>query len=174
MVVSRLKQQEKVLLGLINGLFGVKGWVKVYSYTRPRAKIVEYQHWYLGNEFNQPIRVEQGRSHKGGVVAKLKGIDDRDTAVALLDSEIWVADDQLVTLPNNEYYWYQLIGLEVRDTENKPLGSIKDLIETGANDVMVVRGKGKAEHLIPYIQGQVIKSIDLEKKCMVVDWDTDF
>lgn len=169
-----MKQEEKVLLGLINGLFGVKGWVKVYSYTRPRAKIVEYQHWYLGDNFDQPIRVQQGRSQKGGVVAKLEGIDDRDAAVELLDSKIWVAGEQLDSLPENEYYWYQLIGLEVLDKENKSLGSIKDLIETGANDVMVVRGKGKIEHLIPYIQGQVVKSIDLEQKCMVVDWDTDF
>ncbi|MDW3096367.1 MAG: ribosome maturation factor RimM [Gammaproteobacteria bacterium] len=169
-----MKQKEKVLLGLINGLFGVKGWVKVYSYTRPRAKIVEYKHWYLGENFDQPIRVQQGRSQKGGVVAKLEGIDDREAAVELLDNEIWVAGDQLPSLPKNEYYWYQLIGLEVLGKDNKLLGSIKGLIETGANDVMVVSGKDKIEHLIPYIQGQVIKSIDLEQKRMVVDWNTDF
>lgn len=169
-----MKQEEKVLLGLINGLFGVKGWVKVYSYTRPRIKIVDYQQWYLGDDLDQPIRVEEGRPLKGGVVVKLDGINDRDAAVELLDRNIWIAGDQLTSLPTNEYYWYQLIGLDVLDTENKPLGSIKDLIETGANDVMIVRGKGKTEHLIPYIQGQVIKAINLEQKCMVVDWDTDF
>lgn len=167
-------KQEKVLLGLINGLFGVQGWVKVYSYTRPRDKILEYQHWYLGEDSEQPIRVEQGRSQKGGVVAKLEGVDDRDTAVELLNHEIWVTGEQLPSLQQNEYYWYQLIGLEVHDTNNKSLGVIKSLIETGANDVMVVRGQGKAEHLIPYIQGQVIKSIDLEQNHMVVDWDADF
>jgi 16S rRNA processing protein RimM len=169
-----LKQKEKVLLGLINGLFGVKGWVKVFSYTRPRIKIVDYQHWYLGEESDQPILVEEGRSKKSGVVVKLHGINDRNAAVELLDREIWIAGDQLNPLSNNEYYWYQLIGLNVLDTEQKLLGSIKNLIETGANDVMIVRGKGKTEHLIPYIQGQVIKSIDLEQNCMVVDWDADF
>ena len=169
-----MKQEEKVLLGLINGLLGVKGWVKVYSYTRPRIKIIGYQHWYLGDDFDQPIRIEEGRSQKGGVVVKLEGINDRDAAVELLDRNIWIAGDQLSPLPKSEYYWYQLIGLNVLDTENKSLGSIKDLIETGANDVMIVRGKSKTEHLIPYIQGQVIKSIDLEQQCMVVDWDTDF
>lgn len=169
-----MKQKEKVLLGLINGLFGVKGWVKVFSYTRPRIKIVDYQHWYLGEESDQPILVEEGRSKKSGVVVKLHGINDRNAAVELLDREIWIAGDQLNPLSNNEYYWYQLIGLNVLDTEQKLLGSIKNLIETGANDVMIVRGKGKTEHLIPYIQGQVIKSIDLEQNCMVVDWDADF
>ncbi len=169
-----MKHKEKVLLGLINGLLGVKGWVKVFSYTRPRIKIIEYQHWYLGEESDQPILVEEGRSKKSGVVVKLHGINDRDAAVELLDREIWIAGDQLNPLSSNEYYWYQLIGLNVLDTEQKLLGSIKNLIETGANDVMIVRGKGKTEHLIPYIQGQVIKSIDLEQNCMVVDWDADF
>ena len=169
-----MKQKEKVLLGQINGLFGVKGWIKVFSYTRPRIKIVDYQAWYLGDDFKQAKRIEQSRSQKGGVIVKLEGIDDRDSAVELLDQKIWIAGEQLTPLPENEYYWYQLIGLDVLDTENKQLGSIKDLIETGANDVMVIRGKGKAEHLIPYIQGQVIKSIDLERNCMVVDWDPDF
>ncbi len=169
-----MKQKEKVLLGQINGLFGVKGWIKVFSYTRPRIKIVDYQTWYLGDDFEQAKRIEQSRSQKGGVIVKLAGIDDRDSAVELLDRKIWIAGEQLTPLPENEYYWYQLIGLDVLDTENKQLGSIKDLIETGANDVMVIRDKGKAEHLIPYIQGQVIKSIDLERNCMVVDWDPDF
>ncbi|MFK8026767.1 MAG: ribosome maturation factor RimM [Gammaproteobacteria bacterium] len=169
-----MKQKEKVLLGQINGLFGVKGWIKVFSYTRPRIKIVDYQTWYLGDDFKQAKRIEQSRSQKGGVIVKLEGVDDRDSAVELLDQKIWIAGEQLTPLPENEYYWYQLIGLDVLDTENKQLGSIKDLIETGANDVMVIRGKGKTEHLIPYIQGQVIKSIDLERNCMVVDWDPDF
>ncbi len=169
-----MKQEDKVLLGLVNGLFGVKGWVKVYSYTRPRIKIIEYQHWYLGNDFDQPIRIEEGRSQKGGVVAKLEGIDDRDAAVELLDRKIWIAGEQLMPLSKNEYYWYQLIGLDVLDTTDRHLGLIKDLIETGANDVMIVRGEGNTEYLIPYIYGQVIKSIDLEQKCMVVNWDTDF
>ncbi len=163
-----------MLLGLVSGLFGVKGWIKVYSYSRPRLKIVEYKNWYLGDDFEHPIRVEEGRPQKGGVVAKLEGINDRDAAVELLDRKIWIAGEQLTPLAKNEYYWYQLIGLEVLDTEQKPLGSIKDLIETGANDVMIVRGEGKAEHLIPYIQGQVVKSIDIESKRMVVDWDVDF
>ena len=97
-----MKHKEKVLLGLINGLLGVKGWVKVFSYTRPRIKIIEYQHWYLGEESDQPILVEEGRSKKSGVVVKLHDINDRDAAVELLDREIWIAGDQLNPLSSNE------------------------------------------------------------------------
>lgn len=166
--------EEKVLLGKINGLFGVKGWVKVFSYTDPRDKIVEYKHWYLGDESTRLIEVEQGQAHKAGVVAKLSGVDDRDAAVLLLNQNIWVAADKLATLPNDEFYWFQIIGLEVYDTNNNRIGKVKDLMETGANDVLVVRGEGKTEYLIPYLQDQVVKSINLEEQKMIVDWDTDY
>lgn len=170
-------KDEKVLLGKINGLFGVKGWVKVFSYTQPREKIVEYKFWYLGDDQChqlEQVEVEQGQSHKAGVIAKLKEIDDRDAAVSLLNQNIWVAVDQLEILPKDEYYWFQLIGLEVYDVDSKYIGKIKDLMETGANDVIIVRGEGKTEHLIPYLQDRVIKNIDLERQRMVVEWDTDY
>ena len=167
-------KDEKVLLGKINGLFGVKGWVKVFSHTHPRRKIVEYKHWYLGDDQSRHIEVEQGQAHKAGVVAKLKGIDDRDAAVTLLNQNIWVAADQLEALPDNEYYWFQLIGLEVFDCNDNRIGEIKNFMETGANDVIIVSGEDKTEHLIPYLQDRVVKIVDLENQRMVVDWDTDY
>ena len=167
-------KNKKVLLGKINGLFGVKGWVKVFSYTQPRHKIVEYKNWYLGDDQSHHIEVEQGQAHKSGVIAKLKGIDDRDLAVTLVNQKIWVASDQLETLPEGEYYWFQLIGLKVVDSDNQPIGEVKDLIETGANDVLIVRADSKTEYLIPYLQGQVVKSIDLDEKRMMVDWDVNY
>jgi 16S rRNA processing protein RimM len=167
-------KDEKVLLGTINGLFGVKGWVKVFSHTTPRHKIVEYKHWYLGDDQGQLVKVEQGRAQKNTVVAKLEKIDDRDAAIAILNQKIWVDAKQLAVLPDNEYYWFQLIGLEVFDSANKRIGIIRKLMETGANDVLIVCDEKNKEHLIPYIQEQVVKTIDLETKCMVVDWDTEY
>lgn len=165
---------EKVLLGTINGLFGVKGWVKVFSYTKPRHNIVEYKHWYIGDDAEQLVKVEQGRAQKNTVVAKLEKIDDRDAATTILNKKIWVDAQQLEALPENEYYWFQLIGLEVFDCAKKRIGTIKDLMETGANDVLIVCDEHKKEHLIPYIQDQVIKVIDLDDQSMVVDWDTEY
>ena len=160
-------------MGHVSGLFGVKGWVKVYSHTRPRSRIVEYKGWYLGHD-SKPVNLQEGRSHKEGVIVKFEGIDDRDAAAVLLESEIWVDEAELSALPENEYYWYQLIGLEVIDMNKQSLGSVTNLLETGANDVLVVRSEGETEHLIPYIKGQVIQSIDLEKNCLIVDWDINF
>ena len=182
---SRLKN-EKLLLGKINGLFGIKGWVKVFSYTQPRSKIVEYKHWYLTRDLSHSVEVETGHAHKAGVVVKLSSIEDRDAAADLVGQEIWVASEELAALPENEYYWYQLIGLDVFDCTNKYIGVIKDLMETGANDVLIVSAiseernsgqdskKSNKEYLIPYLQDQVVKTIDLENKRMVVDWDADY
>ncbi len=91
-----------------------------------------------------------------------------------MNQKIWVASDQLEALPEGEYYWFQLIGLEVVDSDNQPIGEVIDLIETGANDVLIVRAGSKTEYLIPYIQGQVVKSIDLGEKRMMVDWDVNY
>ena len=166
--------EEKVLLGHVSGLFGVKGWVKVFSYTQPRSKIVTYRRWFLGESKDHQILVEDGRAHKEGVVAKLEGIDDRDAAISLIDSKIWVSEDELAPLGDNDFYWYQLIGLAVFDIHQKLLGTVINLMETGANDVLIVRAKDNVEHLIPYIKEQVVKSIDLENKVLIVDWDIEY
>ena len=165
--------EEKILLGHVSGLFGVKGWVKVFSYTRPRSKIVSYRSWYLGEAKDHLFLLEDGRAHKEGVVAKLEGVNDRDSAVSLIDSKIWVSEAELAPLEDNDYYWYQLIGLDVFDIHQKHLGTVNNLMETGANDVLIVRAKDKTEHLIPYIKEQVVKSIDLVNKSLIVDWDTE-
>ncbi len=98
--------EEKVLLGHVSGLFGVKGWVKVFSYTRPRSQIVTYKRWYLGETQDRLILLEEGRSHKEGVIAKLEGINDRDSAVSLIDSKIWISEGELEPLGEDEFYWY--------------------------------------------------------------------
>ena len=165
-------------MGHVSGLFGVKGWVKIFSYTSPRAQIVNYKHWYLAKNSNtgelNAVHLEDGRAHKEGVVAKFKDVDNRDLAAALLNQEIWVDEGELSALEEGDYYWHQLIGLEVFDTENFSFGKVEDLLETGANDVLIVRDDSKSERLIPYIKDQVIKSIDLDAKRIVVDWDKDF
>lgn len=108
------------------------------------------------------------------MIAKLEGIEDRDAAVALLRQKIWVDKSALPILADNEYYWYQLIGLRVFDTSKQSLGKIIQLFETGANDVMVVQGEDGSEHLVPYVMDRVIKEVDLANNRMVVDWDTDY
>jgi 16S rRNA processing protein RimM len=162
-----------VTLGTINGVYGVKGWVKVYSYTSPIENILNYKTWQLcKNNQNKAVRLEGGKKHGKGIIAKLEGYDDRNAVEILLKSEIKVARDSLPELPEGEYYWGDLQGLQVTNMANINFGKVDHLFETGANDVMVV--KGEKERLIPFVQDIYIKDINLHDKTMLVDWPEDF
>lgn len=168
------EQTEYLVVGRINGLYGVRGWVKVFSHTQPRDNILHYPHWYLGNgDTWREVAVAEGRAHGKGVVARLAGCDERDGAAALVGSDIAIRRDQLQKAAPDEYYWADLIGLHVQTVEGIDLGQVENLMETGANDVLVVR-LGTQERLIPFIRDQVVREIDLVGKTLVVDWDPDF
>ena len=163
-----------VTLGRVSGLYGVRGWVKVYSDTQPRVNIVRYSPWFVNRGKGwETVELEDGRAHGKSVVAKIKGCDDRETAAAWIQADIAVRRDQLDDrLGEGEFYWTDLEGLEVVTTDGVVLGSIEHLFETGANDVMVV--KGDRERLLPYLWEQVVKEVSLEDNRMVVDWDPEF
>lgn len=164
---------ETVVLGRISGVFGVKGWVKVFSHTDPRNNILRYKKWLLkeGSAWRE-VKLSQGQVHGKGVIAKLEGVDDRDQAASLMDTEIAIQRDVLPNLQAGEYYWADLIGLDVQNLQTVDLGTVDHLFETGANDVLVV--KGERERLIPYVPEQVIVEIDLAGNRLVVDWDEEF
>ena len=167
------KPTKWVTLGRVSGVFGVKGWLKVQSYTEPRANIAQLGVWLLRmNGVDSPFDVEDGRSQGGGVVAKLRGLDDRDRALEWVGAEIVVEREGLPALAANEFYWTDLEGLEVRTTAGEVLGKVDHLLATGANDVLVIGGS--PQHLIPFIVGPVVKQVDLAARLIVVDWSTDY
>lgn len=154
-------------------MFGVKGWLKILSYTAPKTNILNYSPWQLRkDEAVQEVEVVQGNAHGTGVIARLAGIDDRDAAAKLQGADIEILYSQLPESGDGSYYWADLIGLKVVTTQGLDLGSVDHLMETGANDVLVVRGE--KERLIPFLQGQTVIRIDLDGKLLVVDWDPDF
>ena len=160
-----------VVLGHISGVHGVRGWVKIHSLTEPREAIFEYQPWLIG-ESAESIRIRQGKRHGKRLIALLEDIDTLDQAEALVGWQIAVYRDQLPDLPNSSYYWADLVGLAVRLEDGTDLGKIDSMLATGANDVMVVRGE--RERLIPFVQGQYVKRVNLEDGVVLVDWDPDF
>ena len=167
--------KQRVVLGRVAGLFGVKGWVKVYSETVPPANILDYSPWYLQLAGGwQSFELQQGQVHGKGIIARLGNCTNRDEAGPLLGAAIAVEREQLPELAENEYYWADLIGLEVLNQEGETLGKVDHLLETGANDVLVVKTEDKQEWLIPYVKGDVVKEIDLEKGWLRVDWNPDF
>lgn len=161
-----------ICLGKIVGVWGVGGWVKIHSYTRQRADILEYRHWIIGAAGrSRRYELESGREQGRGLAAKLRGVDDRDAAVELVGAEVHVTPDQLPALEPGEYFWHQLEGLKVETEDGTELGSVDHLFETGANDVMVVAGE--RQRLIPFIP-DVVRDVDLEAGVLRVDWDADF
>jgi len=160
--------------GQISGVFGVKGWVKVFSYTQPRENILSYSPWFIRkNEKLQEVKLIKGQRHGHAVVAALEGIEDRDAAMAWVGAEILISRQQLPKPPAGEYYWADLVGLTVKNTEGVFLGAVDHLLETGANDVLVVLD-GERERLIPFLQQHTVIDVDLEQRLMIVDWDPDF
>ena len=143
----------------------------MFSYTQPRENILGYKNWLLNHQGDwQSTEVMDGKQQGKTIIAKMKDCDDRDQALALIGTEIAIKPEQLEQLPENEFYWSQLIGLEVVTTAGEQLGKVNELMETGANDVLVV---GK-DCLIPFAQPQIIKAIDLDKGEITVDWTTEF
>ena len=166
--------EKMVTLGRVLGPWGIKGWIKVHSYTEPRENIVSYPVWILRRGAEQRTeRLEQGRTHGGKhVVAKLESVADRDAAEALVGADILVERRSLAPCEEGEYYWADLEGLRVVTSLGEQLGVVDCLLATGSNDVMVVRGD--RERLIPFLVGQVVQDVDLGKGVIVVDWDADF
>lgn len=164
---------RRVVLGRVIGLFGVQGWVKVHSDTRPRENILDYPVWQLDAPGGwQPRRLLRGRAHGKGIVVQLEACEDRTAAAALIGARVAVARDELPPLAEGEYYWTDLEGLRVRTATGIELGTVERLMETGANDVLVVGGE--RERLIPFLPGRVVTDVDLESGILVVDWDPDF
>ena len=152
----------------------MRGWVRIYSYTQPRENIVQYKPWYLRRDNGdwQETGLDQGRVHGKGVVAVLEGCTDRDQAQRLMGCEIGIRRDQLPALSPDEYYWKDLIGLRVVNLDGDDFGTVDNMLETGANDVLVV--KGEQERLIPFLMKQVIVEVNLEQGQIRVDWDKDY
>jgi 16S rRNA processing protein RimM len=161
---------RRVPVGRISGVFGVRGWVRIFSYTEPRANVLHYQPWILRSSASErSYSVREGQEHGAGVVAWLAGVDDRDAAAALIGCEVEVDRDQLSPAGPGQYYWADLEGMAVVTVGGEPLGQVERLFATGANDVMVVRGERR--YLLPFVQDRVVRTVDVTTRTITVDWD---
>jgi 16S rRNA processing protein RimM len=176
---------DRILVGKVVGFFGLQGWVKILSHTDPKENIFSYQHWWLksskpGNIEWQKIDVLKGKSQGKGLVACFAEIADRTQAEKLIGLEIYIDKSQMQELSEDEFYWHELIGLYVINQQGIEIGQVSNLMETGANDVLVIKQAGQTEKkaqkdlLIPYIWEQVIKTVDLDKKQIIVDWNENY
>ncbi len=167
------------MIGRITSVYGVKGWVKVYSYTDPIDGILGYRNWTLVQDGKRrPVKMTEGRRHGAGIVVQIDGVSDREVARTYCGAEIVVPTADLPDLPAGEFYWHQLEGLVVLTVQGECLGVVHHLMETGSNDVLVVRPSSESidqrERLLPYLPDQVVREIDLASGKLVVDWDPEF
>lgn len=166
--------ERRILLGRVVGAFGVRGELKLESWTEPRLAIFNYQPWILRSANGQESELKGARGRESGkhLVASFPGVDDRDTVEAMRGTEILVARSALPPPKPDEYYWVDLEGLDVRTVDGVALGKVSHLFSTGANDVLVARGD--RERLIPFVRPDFVKSVDFDANLVVVDWDPEF
>jgi 16S rRNA processing protein RimM len=165
--------QRRVILGKVAGVYGVLGWVKLWSFTDPVENLLGYRdleiceagHW-------RRLRLVEGRRHGDGLVGRFDGIADRDEAARLVGRELAVGRAHLPPPAPGEYYWTDLVGLEVVNLDGASLGKVGGMMATGANDVMVV--EGDRERLVPFLPGRYVSEVDLAGGRIVVDWDPAF
>jgi 16S rRNA processing protein RimM len=165
-----------VVMGRVTAPFGVKGWVKIYALTAQLGNLRDYPVWWLGHDGDwREMRIAAAKVHGNTLVAQFAGIEDREAAVALKGLEVAVPRSQLPGAAENEFYWADLIGLRVVNTEQHEFGRVVRVMQTGANDVLVVAsGNGtEREVLIPFIAG-AIKQVDLAAGVISVDWGKDY
>ncbi len=168
---------DKVVIGKIGAPHGVKGWVKINTYTDTPEGIFDYQPWLLGD--GKEYQLDQWRPHGKVLVAKIEGIETRDDAERIKNLDISISAEQLPELDENEFYWRELTGMQVVTTQGYDLGVVKDVFNTGANDIIQVRANAKdafglKERLLPFVMDEVIQSVDKEGKVITVDWDPGF
>ncbi|EKT54277.1 ribosome maturation factor RimM [Providencia burhodogranariea] len=178
--VNLVPPTNPIILGKLGAAYGIRGWLKVFSSTEQAESIFDYQPWFIQRSGQwQHIEIEDWKHHNKDIIVKLSGVDDRDAATLLTNFEITVDSTQLPKLDNNDYYWKDLMGCHVVTLDGYDLGTIIDMMETGSNDVIVIKANlkdafGIKERLVPFLDGQVIKKVDLESKLIEVDWDPGF
>lgn len=165
--------EDWLVVGRFGRPHGIKGFITVHSFTEPRDNLLQYTDWHVhrGNQW-QPLKILNLESNNKQIVALVDGYKDRDQVAALTNLEIGVSRDQLAPLKPGEYYWHDLVDMQVYNKSGQFFGKVVEIMPTGSNDVLVVQGEKR--YLIPYLLDEFIKEINPEKGIITVDWDLDF
>ena len=171
------ENEDPVIVGRVGGVYGVRGWLKLDSYTRPKENIFTYTPWLVRLDAGwKKVEIEDFQQRGSGpLLVKINGIDSPEQAREYTNCDISVTQEQFPALAEGEYYWHDLIGLEVLNQEQVSLGKISDILETGANDVLVIEKAGEriTKTLIPLVMDVFVKKVDLNARTMLVEWQSD-
>lgn len=162
-----------VVVGRFGRAHGIKGFITVHSFTEPRDNILQYKDWHvrIANQW-QPLKIVHLESTGKSILAHIEGYHEREQVTRLTNVDIAVRRNQLPPLKPGEYYWHELVGMQVINQQGQPFGTVIEILPTGAHDVLVVEGEKR--HLIPYLPGQFVMNVDPSQQIITVDWDLDF
>ena len=170
-MIVRSLDKDTILVGKVTGVRGLKGQVRIASYTRPRSNILSYLPWTLVNDAHSFQTIPESGYIKGkSIIVSLKNVSAREPAEGLIGSEILVSKKSFPSLQEGTYYWDDLIGLSVFNLDGVLLGKIRDFMETGAHDIMCVDYENN-QHLIPFVMHTFIVSVNLVAQKVVVNWE---
>ncbi len=165
--------ENPIVMGRIGQAYGIKGWVKIQSFSDPTENIANYQPWYLAHPNGyQAINILQFKAHGKGYVAQIEGCDDRTQAQQYTNLDIVVDKQQLPKLADDDYYLFELEGMDVLNLDDVKLGTVSQILPTGANDVLVI--EGEKQHLVPMVDDLYLKNVDKKQQRITVDWDPEF
>lgn len=172
--------KDLVVLGKFGAVYGINGWLKVNSYTDIPEGIFDYTPWQIQVQGNwRQMQISGKKRHGNGLIVKLADVADRDQAQLYVNADIAVERSALPQLAEGDFYWRDLMGMAVVNEAGYHLGEVVDMMETGSNDVLVVKANksdafGKTERLLPFLTDSVIKEVNNAEKRILVDWDPDF
>ena len=159
-------------MGRILGPFGIQGWIKLKTFTENPDGLARHPHWWLRTKAGwRSAALQEFKVRPAAVSAKLEGVDDRDGAELLRGLDVAVTREDLGEAAQGEFYWVDLVGLEVANLQGESLGRVEELLRTGGSDVLVVRGE--RERLIPFI-ADYVKSVDREARRITVEWEAGY
>ncbi|MBP6562615.1 MAG: ribosome maturation factor RimM [Neisseriaceae bacterium] len=168
-----MSNEQLVSMGFVRGVFGVRGWLKISTSTEYSDSLLDYETWQLEKDgVTKNVTVEAGKMAGTELQVKLVGVEDRDQAEALKGYTIFVPRSAFAPTEEDEYYWTDLIGLSVVNQEQVVLGTVTNLMQTGANDVLVLKGD-QGQVLIPFVSAYVL-DVKLAEQTILVDWDLDY
>lgn len=169
-----MRSDELVVMGYVRGAFGIRGALKIHAETGSLDGLFDYPVWWLGREGEWvPYTFVTGQVQGRAVVAQLEGLQDRDVAESMRGMQIAVPKAQLPAAEEGEYYWTDLIGCRIENLQGACLGTVSDLMETGANDVLVVDEAGQTQRLIPFVDA-IVHQVNVPGRIIIVDWQADY
>ena len=162
---------ELISIGRLSGLYGLNGWFKVFSFTRPKENILSYSRWQVKKQCWMEMSLRGTQTRANDLMVAFDNITDRDTAVNWVGAELAIQREQLPKT-TTEYYWRDLLKLQVINLQNQELGRVTKLLETGANDVLIVEGEQRC--LIPWVKDIYIIKVDMKQGIIHVDWQPQY